>query len=61
MDIREAIVNNQPLRVWEKGQQTRTDASQLGSNIKGLSAGVFPVMVRKVGKASASCWKIYSV
>lgn len=60
MDIREAIVNGQPLRVWEKGQQTKMDALQLRSNIRSLSAGVFLATVRKARK-STSATQLFSV
>lgn len=60
MDIREAIVNGQPLRVWEKGLQTKINALQLGSNIRSLSAGVFLATVRKARK-STSATQLFSV
>lgn len=61
MDIGEAVVNNQPLRVLEKGQQKTTNASLLTANIKSLLAGVFLATVRKARKASASETQLFSI
>ncbi|KAI0991451.1 hypothetical protein K3495_g16736, partial [Podosphaera aphanis] len=59
MDIREAIINGQPLRVWEKGLKTRyQEVEGMGTvhpnfNISGLSAGVFLATVRRVRRSTS--------
>lgn len=61
MDIGEAVVNDRPLMVWEKGQQKTTNASLLTANIKSFSAGVFLATVRKARKTSASKTQLFSI
>lgn len=42
MDIREALVNSHPLRVWEEGfQKESSKLNQKSANVACLSAGVF--------------------
>lgn len=53
MEIREAIVDNKPLRVWEKGSKKGT-GNDLTGNIAGLSAGVFLATVRRARRSRST-------
>lgn len=55
MDIREAIVDNKPLRVWEKDfQKLDLDKKRREMNVSNLSAGVFLSTIRRARKTQES-------
>lgn len=53
MDIKEAIIDNKPLRVWEKGYQD-FENKRHALNIRSISAGVFLSTIRRAQKAADS-------
>lgn len=55
MDIREAIVDGQPLRVWEEGFERQSlKINRKSTNVACISAGVFLATVRRARKSSKS-------
>ncbi|KAI1003236.1 hypothetical protein K3495_g4968 [Podosphaera aphanis] len=63
MDIRKALVDENPLSVWEKGFQERSnDASRFVTSIAGLSAGVFLATIKRAQKyASNNGVQLFSI
>ncbi|KAI0994244.1 hypothetical protein K3495_g13938 [Podosphaera aphanis] len=62
MEIREAVVDGQALRVWEKklgGEIIEKSMSM--PNIMCLSAGVFPATIRRANKVNNEASRIFSV
>ncbi|KAI1003822.1 hypothetical protein K3495_g4387 [Podosphaera aphanis] len=57
IEIREAIVGGNPLRVWEKG--SRQDSEVL--NVSNLSAGVFLATIRRAKKPTSQDTQVFSV
>ncbi|KAI0991717.1 hypothetical protein K3495_g16470, partial [Podosphaera aphanis] len=56
MEIREAIIDSKPLRVWEKGIQKTNDL-----NIASLSAGVFLATIRRAKRVDAKPTQLFAI
>lgn len=63
MYIRESVIDDGPLRVWEKGhQENNQEATQIKVNVSSLSARVFLSTLRKAKKGSnTSKTQLFSV